>query len=146
MAAVFTERKHMAQSLRDTDSIVKSLEIGIGCVMHFVFLVAYLWVFEIDISQSFTSISAFAGTTTGLGFMFKDLVKEVFENYVFLFAEHAYDVGDMLKVEREGMIVKKVNLMSTLMLLTDTCEWAGCCQRAARTDGMPCTVTTCLSA
>lgn len=44
VVAVFKERKNMAASLEDTDSIVRSLQFGIGAALHFVMGAMYLLV------------------------------------------------------------------------------------------------------
>ena len=49
MASIFRARKNMAASIRDTDSIVSSLETGLGFLVHFLFAAAYLGVWGIDI-------------------------------------------------------------------------------------------------
>jgi hypothetical protein len=44
VVAIFRERKTMASSLEDTDSIVRSLQFGIGCAIHFFMSAMYLLV------------------------------------------------------------------------------------------------------
>jgi hypothetical protein len=44
VVAIFKERKTMASSLEDTDSIVRSLQFGIGCALHFMMAALYLLV------------------------------------------------------------------------------------------------------
>ena len=44
VVAVFKERRNMAASLEDTDSIVRSLQFGIGVALHFVMGAVYLLV------------------------------------------------------------------------------------------------------
>jgi hypothetical protein len=70
--AIVSERKNMALSLRDTDSIVASLEKGIGAVVHFIFLAFYLLVWDVDIVKGFSTLSA---TVLALTFVFGESVK-----------------------------------------------------------------------
>ena len=42
VVALYKERRNQALSLKDTDSIVKSLEFGLGGLFHFVFAAVYL--------------------------------------------------------------------------------------------------------
>jgi hypothetical protein len=42
VVSIFSERKNMAQSLKDTDSIVRSLEFALGAIMHFIFSALYV--------------------------------------------------------------------------------------------------------
>eukprot|EP00775_Hariotina_reticulata_P008975 gene8975-9150_t len=113
VTAVFKERKNMAASLRDTDSIVKTLEFGIGCLTHFLFAAIYLVVWGLDIMKGFSTFSA---TVLALTFVFGNSVRQIYESMLFLFVEHAYDVGDLLEVEVVQYRVKKIDLMYTLFV------------------------------
>lgn len=42
VVAIYTERCNMARALKDTDSIVRSLELSLGAVIHFLFCAIYL--------------------------------------------------------------------------------------------------------
>jgi hypothetical protein len=42
--------------------------------------------------------------------------RQIYESMLFLFVEHAFDVGDLLEVETMQYRVKKIDLMYTLMV------------------------------
>lgn len=63
-------------SLQDTDSVVDSLETGLGLLIHFIFFIFYLLVWGINIVKGFSTFSA---TVLALTFVFGDSVKSVFE-------------------------------------------------------------------
>ena len=105
----------MAQSLKDTDSIVGSLEFGVGCAAHFVMGALYLLVWGVDILKGFSTFSA---TVLALTFVFGNSVRQVYEAMLFLFVEHAYDVGDLLDVEGSLYTVKQIRLMCTCLVRT----------------------------
>jgi hypothetical protein len=44
VVAIYKERRNMARSLMDTETIVQSLEFGIGAMIHFTFSAIYLLV------------------------------------------------------------------------------------------------------
>jgi hypothetical protein len=115
VCSIFVQRKFMAQSLKDTDSIVGSLEFGIGCVAHFVMGALYLLVWGVDILKGFSTFSA---TVLALTFVFGNSVRQVYEAMLFLFVEHAYDVGDLLDVEGALYTVKQIRLMCTCLVRT----------------------------
>ena len=52
------------------------------------------------------SFSTFSGTVLALSFVFGNSVRAVFEAMIFLFIEHAFDVGDIIVVEGESFVVK----------------------------------------
>jgi small-conductance mechanosensitive channel len=56
--AIFDERRNMAASLEDTDSIVRSLQFGVGCALHLVMGAAYLLVWGVDVLKGFSTFSA----------------------------------------------------------------------------------------
>lgn len=62
----------MAASLKDTDSIVKTLEFGIGFLLHFIFAAVYLLVWGLDIVKGFSTFSA---TVLALTFVFGNSVR-----------------------------------------------------------------------
>lgn len=45
------ERKNIAASIKDTDSVVNSLETGLGMLIHFIFIALYLLVWGVNIVQ-----------------------------------------------------------------------------------------------
>lgn len=45
------ERKNIAASIKDTDSVVNSLETGLGMLIHFIFIAMYLLVWGVNIVQ-----------------------------------------------------------------------------------------------
>ncbi len=42
VVSIYTERCNMARALKDTDSIVRSLELSLGAAIHFLFCAIYL--------------------------------------------------------------------------------------------------------
>ncbi|KAF6256732.1 hypothetical protein COO60DRAFT_1461548 [Scenedesmus sp. NREL 46B-D3] len=110
-AEMLCERKNIAASIKDTDSVVDSLETGMGLLAHLIFFCFYLLVWGINIVKGFTTFSA---TVLALTFVFGNSARSVFESAIFLFVEHPYDVGDLLGMPDNSMArVKKINLMYT---------------------------------
>eukprot|EP00877_Chromochloris_zofingiensis_P004797 jgi/Chrzof1/14318/UNPLg00590.t1 len=110
---IVAERKNMAASLKDTDSIVGSLELGLGTLVHFVFIAFYLLVWDVNVMQGFSTLSA---TVLALTFVFGESVKSVYDNSLFLFVAHPFDVGDALWLDNSQWRVKKIGLMTTELL------------------------------
>lgn len=74
VVALYKERRNQALSLKDTDSIVKSLEFGLGGLFHFVFAAVYLLVWGVDL---LTGFSTFSATVLALTFIFGNSIKWV---------------------------------------------------------------------
>ncbi|KAG2492831.1 hypothetical protein HYH03_008986 [Edaphochlamys debaryana] len=110
---IFKERRNMARSLKDTETIVQSLEFGIGAVIHFLFAALYLLIWGVDL---LTGFSTFSATVLALTFVFGNSVKNMYESMLFLFVIHPYDVGDCILVGVEMYRVKKISLLYTDMV------------------------------
>ncbi|GFR52225.1 hypothetical protein Agub_g14676, partial [Astrephomene gubernaculifera] len=107
---IYKERRNMARSLQDTETIVQSLEFGIGGVIHFVFAAVYLLIWGVDL---LTGFSTFSATVLALTFVFGNSVKNMYESMLFLFITHPYDVGDCILVGADMYRVKKISLLFT---------------------------------
>ncbi|KAI8469577.1 MAG: hypothetical protein J3K34DRAFT_423254 [Monoraphidium minutum] len=115
VASLISARADLAATLQDTDSIVASLAVGLGCILHAVFIAFYLLIFGVDIVQGFSTLSA---SVLALTFVFGETLKCVFENSIYLFVAHAFDVGDTLQLAGESSWwrVKKIGLMNSSFL------------------------------
>ena len=51
VVGIYKERANMAASLKDTDSIVQSLETAIGGVIHFIFVAFYLLIWNVSLVE-----------------------------------------------------------------------------------------------
>lgn len=69
---IYKERRNQALSLKDTDSIVNSLEFGLGGLIHFVFAAVYLLIWGVDL---LTGFSTFSATVLALTFVFGNSIK-----------------------------------------------------------------------
>ncbi|KIZ02822.1 hypothetical protein MNEG_5136 [Monoraphidium neglectum] len=115
VTAIVAERRDMATSLRDTDSIVASLEAFLAGLVHLTFIAFYLLVWDINVMSGFSTFSA---TVLALTFVFGESVKNVFQSAVWLFGNHALDVGDtiMMPPDDTWHRVKKFGLVDTVLV------------------------------
>lgn len=111
VTTIYQERRNLAASLKDTRNITTSLETGIGVALHFVFIFFYLLVFQVSVTQYWVSFSSIFLAFT---FMFGNTVKQTFENVVFLFSAHPFDVGDVLYVQNDFMTVAEITINYTI--------------------------------
>ncbi|KAI8467804.1 MAG: hypothetical protein J3K34DRAFT_429295 [Monoraphidium minutum] len=115
VTTIVSERRDMATSLRDTDSIVASLEAFLAGTVHLLFIAFYLLVWDINVMSGFSTFSA---TVLALTFVFGESVKNVFQSAVWLFGNHALDVGDMILMppDESWYRVKKFGLVDTVLV------------------------------
>ncbi len=110
--SIYLERRNLANTLKDSRNITKTLEHLIGIVVHLVFVFFYLLIFHADVSDVWVS---FSGVILGFSFIFSRTVSEIFDNVVFLFGTHPYGIGDLIHLNGEQMTVEEITLNFTCM-------------------------------
>lgn len=111
---IYQERSNLAASLKDTRSIASSLEVIIGVIIHLIGAMAY---FYILFGVTFNQIWAFVSTTIlGLSFIFGQYIRMIFENTMFLFNSHPFDVGDMLFMDNDYLTVDEIQINFTIFM------------------------------
>ncbi len=108
--SIFLERRNLANTLKDSRNINKTLETLIGILVHVLFIFFYLLIFQADVSNIWVSLS---GVIIGFSFIFSKTVADIFDNVVFLFGTHPYAIGDLILVNDEQMVVQEITLNFT---------------------------------
>ena len=109
---VFDRRRHLSASLKDTDSIMGTLHsIVIGLVQVVEFFI-FLLVWRVDVVHVWLTFSSIALAFT---FVFGTSIKTAYENVVFIFFIHPYDVGDRLIYDDRVYTVHKIKLSTTIL-------------------------------
>lgn len=92
---IHLEKKAIAASLKDLDSVVKKLDK----VFLFVILVITIIVFISILSNSAAAGLASAGTSVlGLAWMLQATAQEFLQSIIFVFVKHPFDVGDRVTI------------------------------------------------
>ena len=107
---IYHERCNLASTLRDTKAITKVLEKLIGGVIHTLFFFLYLLVFRAKVTEIWVG---FTGLLVSLSFIFSTTVSNVFENIIFLFGVHAYDIGDTLLINDQYLTIDEITINFT---------------------------------
>lgn len=100
---VFRERQNLAASLIDTKSVVASLETMIAVVLHIIMAFLYLVIFGVNVLNFYLT---FSSMILAFSFVFSNSLKLNYENAVFLFVIHPYDVGDYLLIDGDTCRVR----------------------------------------
>lgn len=108
---VYFERANLASTLRDNKSINSVLEFLIGTIIHILFVFLYLLVLRQSVSELWLG---FSGLVVAFSFVFAGTASAVFENAVFIFAVHAYDVGDTLLIDNQWLTVDEITMNFTV--------------------------------
>lgn len=112
VTSIYRERAHLANTLNDTDDVLVALERIIGACLHIIFCLGYLLVFQVDITKVWLT---FSSVLLASSFVFGPSLRSVFENAVFLFTIHPFDVGDDLIVGTDGFSVQKICLNTVVL-------------------------------
>lgn len=114
---IFEARCDLATSLKDTKTVIGKLESVIGVVTHFLFVFLYLLVFNVDVVKTYLALSSLI---LAFSFVFQNSIRTMYENVVFLFIVHPFDVGDVLQVGEgstgETYKVDQIDLHFTIFL------------------------------
>eukprot|EP00798_Chlamydomonas_sp_ICE-L_P026211 gene26211-11942_t len=111
---VYKERKKLALSLKDTKSVVAKLELVCGVIIQTMFVLLYLWIFNVNIGNLWVSISTFC---LAFVFVFGNSLRTLYESVLFLFVIHPFDVGDWLQLScGEICKVEGIDLMAITAL------------------------------
>jgi small-conductance mechanosensitive channel len=111
-------RKNMRATLKNAHDVVDKLRSVVSiCINFFVFLCA-LAIFQLNVLEVWVGISSII---LAFSFVFGATLRSIFDSLVFLFAVHAYDVGDKIKMGTDETVyyIRKIHLLSTTMARSD---------------------------
>ena len=104
-------RKAIANSLHDVDQAINVLDNLLLTVV----LIVTVFVFVAFLNTSFVTTLATAGTALlSLSFVFASTAQEVLGSCIFLFVKHPFDVGDVIVVDKQQLIVERISLLYTV--------------------------------
>jgi hypothetical protein len=96
---LFDERCDLALSLRDARSVVRRLESVLAVCLHTLAFFVYLAICDVDVVKTYLALSSLV---LAFSFVFQNSIRTMYENVVFLFVVHPYDVGDVLTIEGQN--------------------------------------------
>lgn len=109
---IFKQRKQLTAALNDTGDIVGTLHFILICVLQMVLVFLYLLVWHVDVARVWVTFSSIILAFT---FVVGSSIRTAYENMMFLFIVHPYDVGDILLIEGESHVVHKIKLSNTIL-------------------------------
>ncbi|KAF2225547.1 Mechanosensitive ion channel-domain-containing protein [Elsinoe ampelina] len=105
------ERKSIATSMHDVDQAITVLD---GLLLTVV-AVATVLIFIAFLNRNFVTTLATAGTALlSLSFVFAGTAQEVLGSCIFLFSKHPFDIGDVVEITKEQLIVDHISLLYTV--------------------------------
>ncbi|KAG2077279.1 hypothetical protein BDR04DRAFT_1088237 [Suillus decipiens] len=114
---IYRERKALTASLKDVDSAVAKLDAVLVCIALLGILFACLLIF--NRSDTLASLVPLATIILGFSFIFGHSAQTLFESMIFIFSTHVFDVGDLVMIDDQYLIVKEFGLFSTTFRRVD---------------------------
>lgn len=114
---IYRERKALTASLKDVDSAVAKLDAVLVCIALLGILFACLLIF--NRSDTLASLVPLATLILGFSFIFGHSAQTLFESMIFIFFTHVFDVGDLVMIDDQYLIVKEFGLFSTTFRRVD---------------------------
>ncbi|KAG1755550.1 Mechanosensitive ion channel-domain-containing protein [Suillus lakei] len=114
---IYRERKALTASLKDVGSAVAKLDAVLVCIALLGILFACLLIF--NRSNTLASLVPLATIILGFSFIFGHSAQTLFESMIFIFSTHVFDVGDLVMIDDQYLIVKEFGLFSTTFRRVD---------------------------
>ncbi|KAF8556998.1 hypothetical protein OG21DRAFT_428682 [Imleria badia] len=114
---IYRERKALTASLKDVGSAVAKLDAVLVCVALLFIVFACLLIFNRN--NTLASLVPLATIILGFSFIFGHSAQTLFESLVFIFSTHVFDVGDLVMIDEQYLVVKEFGLFSTIFRRVD---------------------------
>ncbi|GBG32451.1 Mechanosensitive ion channel protein 10 [Hondaea fermentalgiana] len=112
----YEARYNLALTLADSQAVLKSMDVVIMSVLMMLVITMGLALYSTELVAMLASIGT---VIVGYSFVFGSTVASSFENIVFLFGIHQYDVGDSLYMNGDFYTVLRIRLLTTDFLQMD---------------------------
>lgn len=108
---IYAERFRTASALIANGDIVKKLDWTLLVVFSFFGGLLAMCMYN---SGTFSWISSLGAFLLGFSFLFQTTVTKIFDTFLFVFVEHPYDVSDNVIVDGEKLMVRKIEVFTTI--------------------------------
>lgn len=108
---VFRQRQQLTASLEDSGSIMGTLHLILVILIQVACIFLYLLVWHVDIVRVWVTLSSVILAFT---FVLGASIRRAYENVMFLFVVHPFDVGDRLLIDGQIHTVYKIKLSTTV--------------------------------
>ena len=116
VVALCQTRALLKSSLKNNSVILQKMH---GILVFIAWLLALLFsipIFELGSAAVFV---VFGLLWTSMGFLFQNTARVCFESMVFVFVEHAFDVGDRVLIDSEQLLVERIEIFTTIFRKPD---------------------------
>ncbi|KAK0235648.1 Mechanosensitive ion channel-domain-containing protein [Armillaria nabsnona] len=114
---IYRERKSLIASLKDAGSAVAKLDAVLLCCSLVGIIFCCLLIF--NKSNTLESLVPLATIILGFSFVFGNAAATLFESLIFIFSTHVFDVGDLVMIDDQALMVREFGLFSTTFRRVD---------------------------
>jgi len=114
--AIYEERYQLAHSIIANDRIVGKLDWTLLVIFGLLGLLFALVVYN---HQGYSWVASMSTFILGFSFLFQTTMTKVFDTFLFVFVEHAYDVSDNVLIDGERLLVQQVEIFTTVFERND---------------------------
>ncbi|KAJ7050498.1 Mechanosensitive ion channel-domain-containing protein [Mycena amicta] len=114
---IYRERKALTSSLKDVGSAVAKLDAVL--VAASLILVIFVCLLIFNRNDTLTSLVPLATIILGFSFIFGNSAATLFNSLIFIFSTHVFDVGDLVMIDDQVLMVREFGLFATTFRRVD---------------------------
>ncbi|KAJ6474595.1 Mechanosensitive ion channel-domain-containing protein [Mycena vitilis] len=114
---IYRERKALTSSLKDVGSAVAKLDAVLIAVALIFIIFICLLIF--NRSDTLASLVPLASIIVGFSFIFGNSAATLFNSLIFIFSTHTFDVGDLVMIDDQVLMVREFGLFATTFRRVD---------------------------
>jgi len=105
------ERKHIIRSLKDGETVTAQIKVWIQLVVNTIILIIGLIISGVNSADVWIGFTTFI---VGFSFVFGGAIKTAFENFLYIYGSHPFEVGDSILIgTTKQYTVERVLLQTT---------------------------------
>ncbi|KIY69051.1 hypothetical protein CYLTODRAFT_350366 [Cylindrobasidium torrendii FP15055 ss-10] len=114
---IYRERKSLVTSMKDAGSAVSKLDyVCLGlCLVGIIFVCMLIF----NKSNTLASLVPLATIILGFSFIFGNSAATLFNSLLFIFSTHVFDIGDLVLIDDQALMVKEFGLFATTFRRVD---------------------------
>lgn len=109
--SIYEERFRLARAIVANNHIVVKLDWTLLVIFG---LLGTLFALVTYNHQGYSWVTSIGSFILGFSFLFRTTMTKVFDTFLFVFVEHAYDVSDNVLVDNEKLVVQEVEIFTTI--------------------------------
>ncbi|KAJ7188741.1 Mechanosensitive ion channel-domain-containing protein [Mycena filopes] len=114
---IYRERKALTSSLKDVGSAVAKLDAVLVAVA--LILIVFVCLLIFNRSDTLASLVPLATIILGFSFVFGNSAATLFNSLLFIFSTHTFDVGDLVMIDDQVLMVREFGLFATTFRRVD---------------------------